>query len=69
MQISVELTLSPAEAVDDALVRTMVRNRLTDVTDDSIVEMVIRRRSVDARSRVPVVNLRIDVYIDEPVPA
>ncbi|MFM7773401.1 MAG: NAD(P)/FAD-dependent oxidoreductase [Candidatus Kapaibacterium sp.] len=69
MQISVELTLSPAEAVDDALVRNMVRNGLTDVTDDSIVEMVIRRRSVDARSRVPVVNLRIDVYVDEPVPA
>ncbi len=68
MQTTLELTVLPAEAADVAHVMTVVRERLKEITDDDVVEIIVQRRSVDARSRFPVVNLRVDVYVNEHAP-
>jgi len=65
---SLELSLSPEIAADVISVEKLVRNLLRiDVADR--VDIVKIKRSIDARSRHPVIRLTLDVYINEDPPA
>ena len=68
MHRSFELTFSPAEAADAAIVRRAFVALLGEADDPSRIHVRVRRRSVDARSKHPLVLLRADVYVDEAVP-
>ena len=68
MHTTLELSMLPAESTDVALIRNLAVSKLKNIPPGASVEVVVRRRSVDARSRFPVVNLRVDVYINEVVP-
>ena len=59
-----ELSLSPEEASDESVISVIVKNELR-IKDTDEFEIVKLKRSIDARSRYPFINLLIDVYINE----
>ena len=59
-----ELSLSPEEASDESVISVIVKNELR-IKDTDEFEIVKLKRSIDARSRYPFINLLIDVYISE----
>jgi uncharacterized protein len=68
MKQELNLVLSPEEADDEIILKKIValqtRNKLSDITFIKIL-----KRSIDARSRNIKINLKVDVYINEPEPA
>lgn len=61
---TVELRVSPKTAATDALLKSECA-RVAGVTLDRIVKTDIIRRSIDARQRNVMVNLKVAVHIDE----
>ena len=59
-----ELSLSHEEASDDNVISAIVKNELR-IKDTDEFKIVSLKRSIDARSRYPFINLLIDVYINE----
>ncbi|MBS3999560.1 MAG: FAD-binding protein, partial [Desulfobulbaceae bacterium] len=60
----VEITLYPEEAANPELVNKKVLQKLK-ITPDELKSVIPVKRSIDARSRRPVVKLICDVYINE----
>lgn len=61
-----EIALSPKEAQSPQLIQQIVLSKIELNKGQKLVTVVPVRRSIDARSRVPVVRLLVDAYIDEP---
>lgn len=61
------MVVSPPEAANESLLIDAVSQQLS-VPAASITGVKILRRSIDARSRQIKINLRVEVFIDEPVP-
>ncbi len=59
-----ELSLSPEEASDESVIISIVKNELR-IKDTDEFEIVSLKRSIDARSKYPFINLLIDVYVNE----
>ena len=59
----IELRLSPAEAHDTAAIRRAAAEKL-NISEITITDMKTLRRSVDARGREAVYQLRIEVYTE-----
>lgn len=64
----IELKLLPAEAADEGLIKRKVAEKCR-LKADQIVAIKPTRRSIDARGRRPFVRLRVQAFINEPVPA
>ncbi len=61
------LVISPEIAQNpDFLLLEVKKNLLLNNTDS--ISYKIRKRSIDARSRLPKINLSLNVYINEPIP-
>ncbi len=67
MHRRIELALRPSQAADPATVRRMVASEV-GCDDDTLTSMRPVRRSIDARSRFPVVRLVVDAYVGEDAP-
>lgn len=67
MKQTLELVLAPEIAFDDAKLLLIVKDHL-DLNRDAEVHIVKQRRSIDARSRNPLINYSLDVYTDEMPP-
>ncbi len=65
---SLDLVVSPETAAIPDLLQKQVLKAL-QLSPSEKVNIHIRRRSIDARSRQPKINLSLEVYINEPVPA
>src|SRR5688572_17953006 len=63
----IQFALAPEQAFDAVLLREILTHEL-GVTSERLSGWKIRKRSIDARSRNVKVNLRIEAYVDEPVP-
>ena len=61
---NLELTLYPEDAFDDKRLSEIVKDECNIKEQDSL-EIIQIKRSIDARSRNPVVNLSLEVYINE----
>jgi uncharacterized FAD-dependent dehydrogenase len=67
MPTRLELALSPSQAADPAAVRAQAA-REAGVGIDAVSSVRLVRRSVDARSRRPLIRLVVDVYAQETPP-
>ena len=67
MHRRIELALRPSQAADPAAVQRMVAAEL-GCSDDALTSVRPVRRSIDARSRYPVVRLTVDAYVHEDAP-
>src|SRR5574337_1124232 len=65
---SLQLVLSPQQAFDADRLRSHLAGLLS-VDEKELNGWKIRKRSIDARSRSVKVNLSLDVFVNEPVPA
>lgn len=63
----VELSLSPEEALDDNKINLILQKEC-NIKDGDNFEVVKLKRSIDARSRYPFINLLVDVYVNESPP-
>jgi uncharacterized protein len=62
MPINVTITILPAEAADEQLVRNYAA-QAAQVPATSIATVKVRKRSIDARSKQPKVQLSLDLYL------
>lgn len=60
----IELTLLPEDAFDDKKLSEIVELEC-NIKESDKYDFKLTKRSIDARSRTPVVNLLLDVYINE----
>ncbi len=60
----IELKLLPSEAADDAIIHRRTAQMLS-IKPESLSEVVPLRRSIDARGKQPIVQLRVTAYIGE----
>ncbi|HVD97796.1 MAG TPA: NAD(P)/FAD-dependent oxidoreductase [Cytophagaceae bacterium] len=65
---SIEMVVSPETAAVPRLLDQAVL-RFLQINAPKQLHVKIRRRSIDARSRQPKINLSLEVYIDEPMPS
>ncbi len=65
MPEKLQLVLSPKQAADDKQLTTIVRSKLRCNASDNVAFRVVRK-SIDARSREPRVNLSLEVFVNEP---
>src|SRR5579872_2631700 len=65
MQKIIELTLSPAEAADDGILRANIARACGQHSED-VTGFRLLRRTIDARARHPRLLLTIEVFIGEP---
>ena len=63
----IDIRVAPEEVNDTRYHIEIARNEL-NIKFDSKVEVRVLKRSIDARKRYVVYQLRIEVYIDEPMP-
>jgi uncharacterized FAD-dependent dehydrogenase len=68
MKNELNLVVSPEEAANEILLKEIVAKHFSSAPS-AISHLRILKRSVDARSRNIKINLRIEVYINEPAPA
>ncbi len=65
MQQKISLKVLPSEAVDESIIKTYIAKsagkKIADVTGFHIL-----KRSIDARSKQPWINLTVQAFIDEP---
>ncbi|MDR1198947.1 MAG: NAD(P)/FAD-dependent oxidoreductase [Prevotellaceae bacterium] len=64
MQHKIQITVSPEEAGDNATVKSFAAQRLKTAIDE-ITCVRIERKSIDARSREPKINLSLNVFCGE----
>lgn len=64
MKKIIELTLLPEDAFDEKKLSEIVEDEYA-IKDNDTYDFKLTKRSIDARSRTPVVNLIIEVYINE----
>jgi uncharacterized FAD-dependent dehydrogenase len=67
MKTELNLVLSPEEAANEAVIKEAVAAQLFTDTN-SITFIRVLKRSIDARSRNIKVNLKVEVYKNEPIP-
>lgn len=67
MKKTIELRLLPQDADNELLVRQKVATSLR-LTEAELSTVVVRRKSIDARGRVPVIQLSIDVWLKGELP-
>ncbi len=67
MRTELNLVLSPKEALDEATIKEVAASQLFS-SPESINYFRVLKRSIDARSRNIKINLKIEVYINEPQP-
>lgn len=60
----IELALSPEDASDEDKIRDIVKHECK-IKDKDVFEIIKLKRSIDARSRYPFINLLLNVYINE----
>ncbi len=60
----IELSLSPEAALDEKKIDSILQNECKIKAIDQF-KVVMLKRSIDARSRFPFINLLVDVYINE----
>ncbi len=65
MKHSLQLRVQPSTAAKPEALKAAVTKKL-GLEPEAVTHIQITRRSVDARGRNPVVNLKLDVYQDEP---
>ena len=65
MQKNLSLKLLPHEAADETIIRKYIASA-TSKKENAITGFNILRRSVDARSKQPWINLTIEAFINEP---
>ena len=68
MKQELNLTLSPEEAANDVIIKKIVAQQLSIKTSE-ITFVKILKHSIDARSRNIKINLKVDVYCNEEMPA
>lgn len=71
MNKQIELSLLPQQAIDDSFIEMTIRQVL-NIRPEQELHIIKKRRSVDARSRQPVIKILFDVYINyspDPEPA
>ena len=68
MKNELNLVLSPEEAANESVIKTIAARQL-HIPENNITFVKIIKRSIDARSRNIKINLRIDIYINEQIPA
>lgn len=61
----IEIALSPKNAQSETFIKQQVLKKLHLSNNQQLVDVIAVRRSIDARSKVPVVRLLVDAYIDE----
>lgn len=61
-----EIALSPKDAQSESIIRQTALQKLQLSASDQLVDLIHVRRSIDARSRVPVIRLLVEAYINEP---
>lgn len=61
----ITLLVLPSEANDDAILKKEIANNLS-INDKRITGYKLERRSIDARSKIPRIQLLLKVFIDEP---
>lgn len=61
----IELALSPKAAQSNDAIKAAVFEKLSLASEDKVQHIAHIRRSIDARSRTPIVRLLVDVYINE----
>lgn len=64
MKKKIELKLSPEDAQDADKIKVLVRKKLL-IDSKKKFEIKYLKRSIDARSKFPFINLTLEVYIDE----
>lgn len=62
----IEISILPKDALDKRVLENILRSEC-DLKQKDTLEFKILRRSIDARSRTPLVNLLIEVFINEPL--
>lgn len=65
MQKKITLKVLPSEAASDTAIKRIIA-RSESVAPKNITGFVIQKKSIDARSKQPWVNLTLNVFIDEP---
>lgn len=65
MQKTIQLKLLPQQAASDAAIIASIAE-LENISANNITGFTILKRSIDARSRQPWINLKIIAYINEP---
>ena len=68
MKNELNLVLSPEEAANESVIKTIAAKQL-HIPENNITFIKIIKRSIDARSRNIKINLKIDIYINEQIPA
>jgi len=68
MKNELNLVLSPEEAANESVIKTIAARQL-HISENNITFIKIIKRSIDARSRNIKINLKIDIYINERIPA
>lgn len=64
---TLDIVVSPETAATSELLLKEVQNSL-QLKNAGNISVRIRKRSIDARSKQPKINLSLEVYIDEPIP-
>jgi len=64
MKHELQLVLSPEEAADEDVIKSIAAQQLS-ISANSITFIEILKRSIDARSRNIKINLKIEVYVNE----
>ncbi len=68
MKKTIDLVVSPKQAADEAELKNIILNSLA-VTENELSGFRIIKRSIDARSPSIKINLRLDIFLSEPVTA
>ncbi|MBA3706626.1 MAG: FAD-binding protein [Bacteroidetes bacterium] len=66
MKHELQLVLSPEDAANDDIIKSIAAKQLSISTGITFIKIL--KRSIDARSRNIKINLKIEVYIDEQIP-
>ena len=65
MKKNLSLRLKPSEAADSSFINQLIADE-TGKLKSSVTGFTILKKSIDARSRQPLINLTIEAYINEP---
>ena len=63
----IELSLPPEDSADEIKLKRIIKNKFK-IKDTDTFKIVKLKRSIDARSRFPFINLLVKVYINESLP-
>jgi uncharacterized FAD-dependent dehydrogenase len=67
MKQELNLVLSPEDASDDTVIKQIVAKQI-GIKSSEIISIKITKRSIDARSRVIKINLKVEIFINEQAP-